>query len=59
MPRAQAAWKAALARYAAGQTSVEEALRAWEGLLAAQGDLVAAERDEALRAAERARVEVR
>jgi outer membrane protein TolC len=59
VPRAEAAWKAALARYASGQTSVEEALRAWEGLLAARRDLVAAERDEALRAAERARVEVR
>ncbi|MDP2317207.1 MAG: TolC family protein [Pseudomonadota bacterium] len=59
VPRAESAWKAALARYAAGQTGVEEALRAWEGLLAAQRDLVAAERDQALRAAERARVEVR
>ncbi|MDP2309186.1 MAG: TolC family protein [Pseudomonadota bacterium] len=59
VPRAEAAWRAALARYASGQTSVEEALRAWEGLLAARRDLVAAERDEALRAAERVRVEVR
>ena len=59
VPRADAAWKAAVARYAAGQASVEDALRAWEGLLAAQRDRVAAERDEALRAAERARVEVR
>ncbi|MDO9280742.1 MAG: TolC family protein [Pseudomonadota bacterium] len=59
VPRAESAWKAALARYAAGQTGVEEALRAWEGLLAAQRDLVAAERDQALRAAERVRVEIR
>lgn len=59
VPRAEAAWKASLARYAAGQATVDDALRAWEGLLAARQDLVAAEQDEALRAAERARVEVR
>ncbi len=59
VPRAEAAWRAALAQYAAAQTTLDEALGAWEGLLAAQRDLVVAERDEALRAAERARVEVR
>ena len=58
VPRADAAWRASLSRYAAGQGSVEEALQAWEGLLSAQRDRVAAERDEALRAAERARVEI-
>lgn len=57
VPRADAAWRASLAQYAAGQGSVGEALQAWEGLLSAQRDRVAAERDEALRAAERARVE--
>lgn len=59
VPRAEAAWKASLVRYAAGQATVDDALRAWEGLLAARQDLVGAEQDEALRAAERARVEVR
>ncbi len=58
VPRADAAWKASLARYAAGQADLDEAVRAWEGLLAAQRDRVSAERDEALRAAERVRVEL-
>jgi outer membrane protein TolC len=58
VPRADAAWKASLARYAAGQAELDEAVRAWEGLLAAQRDRVSAERDEALRAAERVRVEL-
>jgi outer membrane protein TolC len=56
-PRADAAWQAGLARYAAGQGTVDEALRAWEGLLSVRRDRIAAERDERMRAAERARVE--
>ncbi|MFZ5481139.1 MAG: TolC family protein [Myxococcota bacterium] len=58
VPRAEAAWRAALVRFAAGQSTAEDALRAWEGLLAARRELVTAERDQHLRAAERARVEV-
>ncbi|MFZ5477866.1 MAG: TolC family protein, partial [Myxococcota bacterium] len=59
VPRAGEAFEAARARYAAGQGSVEDVLRAWEALVAARRAHVAAARDHDLRAAERARVEGR
>lgn len=57
LPRAQASYAASRRVYASGSGSIDDALLAWDALIAVKRERVAAERDEELRAAELARVE--
>ena len=56
VPRAQQAWEASQALYAADRASADDAVRAWETTLEIEREAVLARRDVELRAAELARL---